>query len=72
MKKFNPLYKINEVTKEDKFRTPYIGKYYANRKGIQDGTELTSMWFTEAFSNLERFIDTDADYFEHFYRIFNR
>lgn len=72
LKKFNKFYELKELTKEDKFRDPYIGKWYANRSGKQTGTELTSMWFDESFENLERFIDTDPDYFEHFYRIFNR
>jgi SPP1 gp7 family putative phage head morphogenesis protein len=67
----NTRYEISEVTKEDKFREPYIGKWYANYAGQQRATELTSMWFTEAYEDLERFIETDNDYFEHFYKLFN-
>jgi SPP1 gp7 family putative phage head morphogenesis protein len=67
----NRNYGAREITKEDKFREPYVGKWYANASGQQRATELTSMWFTEAYEDLERFIETDNDYFEHFYKLFN-
>jgi hypothetical protein len=67
----NNEYKITEVTKKDKFREPYIGKWYTNSAGEQRASELTSMWFSEAYEDLYNFIETDPDYFEHFYKLFN-
>jgi len=67
----NKNYDTWEVTKRDKFTEPYIGKWYKNNAGQQTATELTSMWFTEVYKDLDRFIETDPDYFEHFYKLFN-
>jgi SPP1 gp7 family putative phage head morphogenesis protein len=67
----NKGYRVTEVTKRDKFTNAYTGKWYANSKGDQVASEITSMWFTEAFKDLEAFIDNDYDYFSHIYKLFN-
>jgi SPP1 gp7 family putative phage head morphogenesis protein len=67
----NRGYRTDERTKKDKFREAYTGKWYSDITGEQRATELTSMWFTEVYDDLDRFIDKDPDFFEHFYKLFN-
>lgn len=76
LKKLNKITKLpysnTEVTKEDKFSNPYIGKWYANYRGEQRATEITSMWFTESLTNLHNFIENDEDYFLTVFKLLNK
>jgi SPP1 gp7 family putative phage head morphogenesis protein len=76
LKKLNKItklpYKNNEVAKEDKFKDPYIGKWYENHRGEQKATEITSMWFTQSLKDLHNFIKDDEDYFISVYKLLNK
>ena len=65
-------YSNSEVTKVDKFTKPYMGKWYINSKGEQTASEITSMWFTESLTNLQKFIEQDEDYFSTVYMLLNK
>ena len=65
-------YANHEITKPDKFIESYTGKWYANSLGTaQRATEITSMWFTHVFEDLELFIEKDPDHFEFIFKLFN-
>ncbi len=65
-------YRADEMTKKDKFMETYTGKLYLKRDGTQDATEITSMWFSHVFTDLEKFIEKDPDHFEFIFKLFNR
>lgn len=57
-------YGKHEITKEDEWMSPYIGKVY------RDGaTEVLSMWFTEALRDPVKFSKLDPDHFKFGYEI---
>lgn len=70
MKQFEPHYSLMELTKEDKFISPYTGKWYA-KNGVQIATEITSMWFTECYTDLYGFMQKDTEHFEFIFKLFN-
>lgn len=70
MRDFNKSYGLQELTKEDKFIEPYTGKWYT-KNGVQNATEITSMWFTECYTDLNKFIEKDPEHFEFIYKLFN-
>lgn len=65
-------YGADERTKKDKFIETYTGKQYLKRDGTQEATEITSMWFTHVFKDLENFIEKDPDHFEFIFKLFNK
>jgi uncharacterized protein with gpF-like domain len=72
-------YGAHEIVKDDKFIEQYTGKLYLNKKIIgtfdkksQYATEITSMWFTHALSDLKGFIEKDPEHFEYVYKLLNK
>jgi hypothetical protein len=55
----NKAYKDDEVVYEDKFKNPYMGKYY-NRQA----TEITSMGLEWLYKDPAGFAKEDPEYFE--------
>ena len=64
-------YSSKEITKKDNFMNAYTGKYY-EYNGKQYATEITSMWFSEIFGDLNGFIKKDPEYFEFVFKLFNK
>ena len=64
-------YGSSEITKRDHFIDPYTGKIYQNSTRVY-GTEITSMWFTHALTDLDGFIKKDPDHFEFIFKLFNK
>ncbi len=64
-------YEHYEVTKEDKFIDAYTGKQYLHSSGRQRASEITPMWFTNVFKDLDGFIKKDPDHFESVYKFLN-
>lgn len=73
-------YDASEIVKEDKFLNAYTGKIYSYQKADfvnfdsnkQYATEITSMWFTQALSDLKGFIERDPDHFEFIYKLLQK
>lgn len=66
----NSGYGDNEVTKKDKFESPYMGKDYDRQGMTQTGrsTEILSMGVEYLWTNPREFLKKDPDYFEFILR----
>jgi hypothetical protein len=65
-------YKADEITMEDKFFTPYVGKIYSgSRYGGRRSTEIISMGIERIFEDPILFFKEDPDHFNFIYSLFS-
>jgi hypothetical protein len=56
-------YRVDELTKKDRFPDAYWGKEYVNRVGVRYGTEITSMALQELRENAANLVVLDEESF---------
>jgi len=58
-----------EITKVDKFKSPYMGKVYQSKSRGMYATEIVSMGLEELYKDAAGFARSDPDYFDFMYNL---
>lgn len=62
-------YKTTEVTRVDKWKNSYTGKWYTDYSGKQRATEIVSMGMEDMYADPVQFAKDDPEYFDFMYNL---